>query len=171
MKRILFPTDYSETSRNSGKYAAEIAKRTNAELYILNVYSVTIYDPNMPAELLMSATEQAEKTSKEELEKVKSEFGGDLNIQLVSKQGLVVDEIINFVQENDIDMVVMGTTGASGILEKIFGSNTSSVIEKTPKPVLAIPDEAKYRGISSIVYATDLQESETKEMVYRRLPL
>lgn len=167
MKKILFPTDYSETSKNSGKYAAEIAKRTNAELYILNVYSVTIYDPNMPAELLMSATEQAEKTSKEELEKVKSEFGdmGDVNIQLISKQGLVVDEIINFVQENDIDLVVMGTTGASGILEKIFGSNTSSVIEKTPKPVLAIPDETSYRGISTIVYATDLQESETDEIV------
>lgn len=165
MKRILFPTDFSETSKNSGKYAAEIVKRTSAELYILNVYSVTIYDPNMPAELLMSATEQAEKSSKEELEKVSKEFSEELKVKLVSKQGLVVDEIINFVQENDIDLVVMGTTGASGILEKIFGSNTSSVIAKTPKPVLAIPDNATYKGINTIVYATDLQESEMNEII------
>ena len=164
IKRILFPSDFSEASRNAGKYAAEIARRTGAELFILNVYSVTIYDPNMPAELLMSATEQAEKVSKEELEKMKGIFDG-INVTVVSRQGLVVDEIINYVQENAIDIVVMGTTGASGILEKIFGSNTSSVIAKTPRPVLAIPADAVYKSISTIVYATDLQESETNEIV------
>lgn len=172
MKKILFPTDFSLTSLNSMPYALEIANRSKAAIYLLNVYSVTIYDPNMPAELLMSATEQAEKTSKESLEKVAKDFEkamADNNIQGVaidiqSKQGLVVDEIINFVSEIDIDLVIMGTTGASGMLEKIFGSNASTVIEKTPTPVLAVPDEAKYKGITNIVYATDLQESETNEI-------
>lgn len=167
MKKILFPTDFSATSMNSGQYAVEIAKRTNAEMFILNVYSVTIYDPNMPAELLMSATEQAEKSAKEALDKVCADFKakGCENVTCISRQGLVVDEIINFVDENTIDLVVMGTTGEGGILEKIFGSNTSSVIAKTPKPVLAVPDEAKYNGIKTIVYATDLQESETDEII------
>jgi nucleotide-binding universal stress UspA family protein len=167
MKKILFPTDFSATSMNSGDYAVEIAKKTSAEMYILNVYSVTIYDPNMPAELLMSATEQAEKTSKEALDKVCADYKakGCENVTCISRQGLVVDEIINFVEENSIDMVVMGTTGEGGILEKIFGSNTSSVIAKTPKPVLAVPDEAKFSDIKTIVYATDLQEAETDEII------
>ena len=109
----------------------------------------------------------AEKSSKEALDKVCADYKakGCENVTCISRQGLVVDEIINFVEENSIDMVVMGTTGEGGILEKIFGSNTSSVIAKTPKPVLAVPDEAKFSDIKKIVYATDLQESETDEII------
>ncbi len=175
MKNILYPTDFSLTSRCSIPFLIEFANKTGASIHILNIFSVNIYDPNMPAELMMSAYQQAEASSKENLDLLKKELEGynqthgrgaqsTYNLFTISRQGLVVDEILNYVEDNNIDIVVMGTTGASGILEKIIGSNAASVIEKCPKPVLAIPDKAEFRGINNIVYATDLEEKELNEI-------
>ncbi len=68
---------------------------------------------------------------------------------------LVVDEALSLIADYKIDIVVMGTHGASGITELILGSNTASVIEKAPVPVLAIPANAVYTGINNVVYAYD----------------
>jgi len=173
MKNILFPTDFSETSKNARKYAIEIADKSRAKIVVVNVYSVTIFDPNMPAELLLSAYNEAEKNSKEELEKIHGEIKSDIKkknldfkieTECISRQGLVVDEIISIIKEKNIDIVVMGTTGASGLKEIIIGSNTASVVDKSPCLTLAIPDEAKFTKIKNIVFATDLNETEDHEI-------
>ena len=173
MKNILFPTDFSDTSKNARKYAIEIAEKSGAKIHVINIYSVTIFDPNMPAELLMSAYNEAEKNSKEELQKVCSDIHSDIEKQklghkvetdCISRQGLVVDEIASIVKEKNIDIIVMGTTGASGLKEIIIGSNTASVINSAPCPTLAIPDEAIYSDIRNIVFATDLDEAENHEL-------
>lgn len=170
MKNILFPTDFSLTSRCAIPFIVELAKASGSTIHIINIFSVNIYDPNMPAELMMSAYQQAEQSSKENLDLLKTEVenytGSDsqLDVEISSRQGLVVDEILSYVEENKIDLVVMGTTGASGILEKIIGSNAASVIEKCPKPVLAIPDKANFKGFNHIIYATDLEDKEHTEI-------
>lgn len=170
MKNILFPTDFSLTSRCAIPFIVEIANSSDSNIHIVNIFSVNIYDPNMPAELMMSAYQQAEQSSKENLDLLTSEIenytGGPVPFNVVSssRQGLVVDEILGYVEENNIDLVVMGTTGASGILEKIIGSNTASIIDKCPKPVLAIPDKSVFKGFNHIMYATDLEEKEHSEI-------
>ena len=173
MKNILFPTDFSETSKNARKYAIEIADKSRAKIVVVNVYSVTIFDPNMPAELLLSAYNEAEKNSKEELEKIHREIKSDIEkknldfkieTECISRQGLVVDEIISIIKEKNIDIVVMGTTGASGLKEIIIGSNTASVVDRAPCLTLAIPDEAKFTEIKNIAFATDLNETEDHEI-------
>lgn len=173
MKNILFPTDFSDTSKNARKYAIEIAEKSGAKIHVINVYSITIFDPNMPAELLMSAYNEAEKSSKEELQKIcddihadikKKEPGHKIETECISRQGLVVDEIVSFVKEKNIDIIVMGTTGASGLKEIIIGSNTASVINNSPCATLAIPDEAKFSDIRNITFATDLNEAENHEL-------
>ncbi len=174
MKNILFPTDFSETSKNARKYAIDIAEKSRVKIFVVNIYSVTIFDPNMPAELLLSAYNDAEKNSQEELEKIHSEIKSDIkkknldfNIETecISRQGLVVDEIISIIKEKDIDIVVMGTTGASGLKEIIIGSNTASVVDKAPCLTLAIPKEAKFTEIKNIAFATDLNETENHEII------
>lgn len=175
MKKILFPTDFSDASLNSKNYAIEIAKRSNAQIYLLNIYNVTIYDPNMPAELVMETMNEAQKFAKENLESLSKEFvsqkydnGNNLNVSVVYKQGLVSDEIQLFVEENNIDLVIMGTTGESGFLDKILGSNTASVLEKVNCPVLAIPGKAAYKDIQNVVYASNLTDNDKKEVAYLR---
>jgi nucleotide-binding universal stress UspA family protein len=168
MKNILTPTDFSLTSRNAVNFAIEIAKKCSGTITVLNIYSVPIYDPNMPAELLLSAINEAEKAAKENLERVKQEManmaGADVNINTADKQGLIVDEILTYAEEHKTDMIVMGTTGASGFLEKIIGSNTARVISEAQTPVLAVPDKAAFNGIGNIVYATDLNDPELPEI-------
>ncbi len=68
---------------------------------------------------------------------------------------MVVDELLSIINDYKIDIVVMGTHGSGGITELILGSNTASIIEKSLMPVLAIPQNAVYNGISNIVYAYD----------------
>lgn len=171
MKKILFPTDFSETSLNSRSYAIEIAKRSGAQIYLMNVYNVTIYDPNMPAELVMETMTEAQKFAKENLESLSKEFvsqkyddGKNLNVSVVYKQGLVSDEIEVFCEENNIDLIIMGTTGESGIIDKILGSNTASVLDKVKCPVLAVPAKAAYKNIQNIVYASNLTDDDNKEV-------
>ncbi|MEO8447292.1 MAG: universal stress protein [bacterium] len=164
MKNILFPTDFSPSADNALNFAVQIARKVNGNLILFHSYSVQLIDPNMPAEIYLSAYQEEEKTAKENLEKLseriieanKDASGKNLfNTDAIVTQGLVVDEVLSMIDEYKIDIVVMGTHGASGITELILGSNTASVIEKSPVPVLAIPHNADYKDINNIVYAYD----------------
>ncbi|HMS32464.1 MAG TPA: universal stress protein [Ignavibacteria bacterium] len=164
MKNILCPTDFSPNSENALNYAVEIARKIKGNLVLLHAYSVQLIDPNMPAEIYLSAYQEEEKSAKESLDELskrisesnKNENGNNIfNTEAIVTQGLVVDEVLSLINDFKIDLVIMGTHGASGITELILGSNTASVIEKATIPVLAIPGNAVYKGINNIVYAYD----------------
>ncbi|MBP9190927.1 MAG: universal stress protein [Ignavibacteria bacterium] len=164
MKNILFPTDFSPNADNALNYAVEIARKIKGNLILFHAYSVQLIDPNMPAEIYLSAYQEEEKSAKENLETlskrlIESNKGDDgsslFNIDTIVSQGLVVDEVLALSDEFKIDMIIMGTHGASGITEFILGSNTASVIEKASIPVLAIPHNIDYSNINNIVYAYD----------------
>jgi nucleotide-binding universal stress UspA family protein len=164
MKNILFPTDFSQNAENALNYAVEIARQVKGTLVLFHAYSVQLIDPNMPAEIYLSAYQEEEKSAKESLEDLKQrivnankdESGNEIfHTEAVVSQGLVVEETLSMIKDFKIDLVVMGTHGASGITELILGSNTASVIEKSPAPVLAIPHNTGLREIRRIVYAYD----------------
>ncbi len=164
MKNILLPTDFSQNAENALSFAVEIARLVKGNLILFHAYSVQLIDPNMPAEIYLSAYQEEEKSAKESLEDLKTrivnsnkdEAGNDLfSTEAVVSQGLVVDETLSMIKDFKIDIVVMGTHGASGITELILGSNTASIIEKSTVPVLAIPHNTGYREINNIVYAYD----------------
>jgi nucleotide-binding universal stress UspA family protein len=164
MKNILFPTDFSPNADNALNFAVEIARKVRGHLVLFHAYSVQLIDPNMPAEIYLSAYQEEEKSAKESLDELskriidsnKDEHDNSLfTTDAVVTQGLVVDEVLSLIKDFKIDIVIMGTHGASGITELILGSNTASVIEKAPVPVLAIPGNAAYKGINKIVYAYD----------------
>lgn len=164
MKNILCPTDFSQNAENALKFAVEISRQVSGNLILFHAYSVQLIDPNMPAEIYLSAYQEEEKSAKESLEDLKNrivnankdESGKDIfTTEAVVSQGLVVEETLSMIKDFKIDLVVMGTHGASGITELILGSNTASVIEKSPVPVLAIPHNTSMRELRKIVYAYD----------------
>ncbi|MDQ3018966.1 MAG: universal stress protein [Bacteroidota bacterium] len=164
MKNILIPTDFSPTAENALNYAIEIARKVHGHLVLFHAYSVQLIDPNMPAEIYLSAYQEEEKSAKEGLEELskriidsnKDENGNSLfTTDAIATQGLVVDEVLSLIKDFKIDTVIMGTHGESGITELILGSNTASVVEKSPVPVLAIPQNAIFKGVKNIVYAYD----------------
>ncbi len=164
MKNILFPTDFSQNAENALSYAVDFARQVRGNLILFHAYSVQLIDPNMPAEIYLSAYQEEEKSAKESLEELKTRIvgsnkdssGNDLfSTEAVVSQGLVVEETLSMIKDFKIDIVVMGTHGSSGITELILGSNTASIIEKSPVPVLAIPHNTGLREIRKIVYAYD----------------
>ncbi len=164
MKNILFPTDFSQNADNALNLAIDIAKKTNGTLILFHAYSVQLVDPNMPAEIYLSAHQGEDKSAKEslgELRKKIMDFNKDdtgknlFEVEAIVSQGLVVDEALSIIDEFNIDIVIMGTHGASGLTELILGSNTASLIENSPVPVLAIPQNVKNKSIDNIVYAYD----------------
>jgi nucleotide-binding universal stress UspA family protein len=152
MKKILVPVDFSSNSRNALNVAAQIAQKTNAQLELLHVNLAAIY--SAPFSEYASAggfvreDGQYDETATSELEKVKLELlsrpGFDkLNISIRVDDGYLHSSIRNVVTEDDVDLVVMGTKGASGVSEFLVGSNTEKVIRTAPCPVLAVPEQVE----------------------------
>jgi len=158
MKTILFATDYSEVAGNAMRYAVEFAKYTNARLILFHSYhprvllsSLTLMDGGFEEENL----EQLHKYENQ----IRREYGDKPEIEVVTKRGFAVDEILNVIREKNVDLVVMGLTGAGLVKEVLMGSTTISLIEKTQTPVMVIPPEAKFKVPEKIAVAMESHET------------
>jgi len=176
MKKILFPTDYSETANNAFIYALNIAKKYDAMLYVLHVYQNPIISSRIPPVVVQDTVIDSElrpfedfKESSSFLHKIlEREGASDVDMKLVLKEGYFTDTIKEFVdEEKDIDLVVMGTNGSSSYLERaFFGSNTVSAIKNLEIPVISIPQQAKYSDLKSIVFTTLFKEKDKNALNY-----
>ncbi|NJW52530.1 universal stress protein [Salinimicrobium oceani] len=164
MKKILLPTDFSENAYNAIKYAVQLFEKEECLFYLLNTYTPVLYDNEY---LVYSAsqptlTEIYSKRSNEGLERVlrrvKRNFRNDKHsFKKISSFNLLGDEIKDLVVEKEIDMVIMGTKGATGAEEILFGTHTVHAIKKTRCPLLAIPSLYEYRPPSQILFPTDYE--------------
>ena len=156
MKKILVPTDFSNTADKALNYAIELAICFDSELHILNSYDV----PHSGSTMIINIDDLLEKDSIKNLEQCKSELKErfpDLDIYIHSISGAADDSVIRFLKNYTIDLVVMGTTGASGIKGALFGSNTSGLIKNIQTPLLVIPNQAEKEDPSRIGISTDLK--------------
>jgi nucleotide-binding universal stress UspA family protein len=160
--RILLPTDFSPVANNALKYALSIAKKTGADLHLFHVDSIPVTDAYFPAGAYSAYMADIADATRESFEKLKAAFYKDDSVKFhsVSIMGYGPTEIINYAIENKIDLIIMGTTGSSGLPEILFGSNTAAVVSKSPLPVLVIPPSAQHHAFNKIVYATDYNEPE-----------
>jgi len=176
MKKILFPTDYSETANNAFIYALNIAKKYDAMLYVLHVYQNPIISSRIPPIVVQDTAIASELRSFEDFKESSSflhdilerEGASDVDMKLILKEGYFTSTIKEFVEEEkDIDLVVMGTNGSSSYLERaFFGSNTVSAIKNLKIPVISIPLQAKYSSIKSIVFTTLFKEKDRDALNY-----
>lgn len=159
---ILIPTDFSAVANNALAYALELAQKCNAKIHVLHVKQVPIADPVFPAETYQLYIDEINQAEQEGLNKIKQ---GVLNNTAIkwewhSTTGFVNDEIIQHSLRLNVDLIVMGTTGASGLAEILVGSNAASVIGKSTIPVLVIPPGHRYKELKHVMYATDYNEPE-----------
>ena len=159
---ILLPTDFSDVANNALEYAVKLSEKCGAELHILHIKQIPIADPSFPAEAYQIFIDEIEKVEQEGINKLKSSFIKDSSVvcHFHSTTGFVADEVMTFCKSHPIDLVVMGTTGASGLAELLVGSNAASVIRKSIVPVLVIPPNHAYKPIKHIMYSTDFNEPE-----------
>lgn len=160
MAGLLFPTDFSHASMNALDFAIQIAKRNGLRIVLFHAYQVHVMDPNMP--LPEISVEAIQDSVMKRLENLKTDLllKENLHIETASGFGFTAEAINQATEDFDIDYVVMGTTGASGITRAIMGSNTAACIDKIKKPVIAIPLNAQFRGFDKIIFASALHEEE-----------
>ena len=169
MKNILFPTDFSKAAEHAFIYALKIASQTGADVTVLHVYNLIealdIYGhSNLDElyELLRTQKFENYKDSVKPLEKIAKENRLEhVEISYVMKEGLVVDQILEVVESDEIDLVVMGTTGASGLKEVFLGSIAGELLERAPCMTLAVPEKALFdQTIDKIAFTTSFKEEE-----------
>lgn len=162
MKKILFPTDFSKTANNAFVYALEMARFHNAELIVLHVYDLPPVSfegyPSYIADVYDTIELSNFENFKDEvpvLRKIAEEHQlGFIQMSHVLEQGDLIQVIKSLVKKEKIDLIVMGTEGATGLKETFLGSNAGTVIEKVPILSLTIPTKAKYDTIKKIGFTT-----------------
>jgi len=165
MKKILLPTDFSDNAKNAINYALNLFKNENCKIYLLNTYTPIIYsyDYQMNAggylgeiadvvrDNSIRKLNELEKNVKEKFKNPKHQF------ELISSFNLLTDEVKDRIDDHAIDLIVMGTKGATGAKEILFGTNTIHIMQKVKCPVLAIPDGHFYEDPKEILFPTDFK--------------
>lgn len=173
MKNILIPTDFSDNSWNAIKYALKLYKKTRCSFHLLHVSNVNAIIGSEISSVATSAVvfENDVKTdAKKDLQTlVKKIDSKSLNIKhsfiTHVEYGFLIDVIKDKVEDNNIDLIIMGTKGASGMKEAIIGSNTGDVITRVKCPVLVVPEEAVYIKPREIAFPTDYNMSYTSKIL------
>lgn len=162
ISHILVPTDFSDVATNAIRIAVDVATRTKAHIHVMHVKQIPVLDVQMPSDTYQMYIDELEKAAKEGLAKVENELLKPANVaySLHTATGFVYDEIIRYTNSQQIDLIVIGTTGASGLQEIFFGSNAASIVSKSEIPVLVIPPSATELNVNHILYATDYSDPE-----------
>jgi nucleotide-binding universal stress UspA family protein len=168
MKKILFPTDFSEISKNAFVFALHLAKTIHAEIITLHVYDypqvnymeIPVYLPEMYEVTDLSNFENY-KGHVPVLHAIAAEHQlEDIKISNVLENGDLISTILDITKKENIDYIVMGTKGATGLVATFLGSVTEKVINATDTVVLAIPEACTYQPINRILFTTSYQTEE-----------
>lgn len=163
MKKLLVPTDFSDTSKNAARFAVQMAADIqNAKIILIHVSdkftggsdSSPLTEDDDDRRIILT---QALSQLKDELLAV-----AQAPIEFVTEKGSsLVDTLTRYVRHQAIDMVIMGITGATRLEQIFMGSNTLEMAKESVCPVLIIPPDAKYRKIKNVVLASDFKEVAT----------
>ena len=140
-KRILYPVDLSESSTKIVPHVRAVAEKFEAKIYILFAarvfdYFTSIYVPNPSiSNFEKEIIEGAEKRLYEFMDEHFSKFP---NTKTAVVAGDASEEILNFIEDQHIDLVIMGTHGRKGMDKIIFGSVAERVVKTSPVPVMVV---------------------------------
>ena len=142
LHRILVPTDFSKHSEVALTYAVALAERFAAEIFLLNVVqdlALFIPDAVAVAPPIAAPVEQFTAAAQEALDQLaKTTRLESFPVHREVREGTPFYEIIRFAREQDIDLIVMGTHGHTGLTHVLLGSVTEKVVRKAPCPVLTV---------------------------------
>jgi len=158
MKKILVPCDFSDPAVQAFKMAVDIANQSNGEVVLLHVIELPVMHESvlMPT---LSFEEAFIKDMKAHAEKnftkMKDKWAKEgPKVSSFIEFGATVPTIRDFVKDKKVDLIVMGTHGASGVKEFFIGSNTEKIVRTAGVPVMAIKKQIKLSAIKNIVYPT-----------------
>jgi len=140
-KKILLPTDGSEYANKAAEHAIWIAKESGAEIVALTVMETSTFIGLPVDDLIIRIKEIFEEEASNSLDKIKKlveESGHDIKLTLKTDEGSPADSILNTIEEEGVDLVVMGTSGKHGLDRFLLGSVTEKVVRSAKCPVLVV---------------------------------
>jgi nucleotide-binding universal stress UspA family protein len=162
--KILIPTDFSDTAMKAAQYAAEMAKKSGAGIFLLHVIEPDIDSIRQPYPLHDRLQEEIANNRLGELnilQKSINQMYPDIKTEIELAKGTITNSVLDFAESNKMDLIVMGTKGATGLKEIFMGSVTAGTIGRTKVPVLAIPEEYVFDLPDAILFATNHFEKNT----------
>lgn len=162
MKKILVPTDFSETAKRAFYYAAQFAARTGgATIKVVHAFMPEVaseYHVLPPIDEYLKAREEQMTDFMQEVLSNLNGITDSLDYESDILVGFAADEIS--AMSNEYDLIVMGSTGQGGIIGKLFGSVSSGVTQRAHCPVLLVPKDVDFKNIDHILYACSCDEIE-----------
>jgi len=140
-KKILFPVDLSESSANIVPYVQALAKKFESQIHLLFVARTYHYFTNMyvPSSSIIQFETEVIMGSQKRLDEFISQFFSEFpTTQKYVVAGDPAEQIISFITDNQIDLIIMGTHGRKGMEKIIFGSVADRVVKTSPVPVMVI---------------------------------
>lgn len=174
MKNILLPTDFSENSWNAIKYAIQFFKHEQCTFHLFNAYTPPVYDftymlLDSPAQF--GIQDPVREISKEQLSqlhvRILNELGINTNhkFETIARFDTLISGIHELIEERQIDLIIMGTKGATGAKTILFGSNTVQVFKDVKCPIMAIPSGFEYVTPHDILFPTDFNRAYTNKEI------
>ncbi|HVM88926.1 MAG TPA: universal stress protein [Puia sp.] len=160
MKKFIVPVDFSETSIHAARFAAKLTNGIgDAEIILYNVFDkIEAGEDGTPLE---SDDEGRKSVMELVLKSVKTDISNltDARITTVAEEDdNFVDTLERYVRHNNIDIIVMGITGATRLSQIVMGSNTLKVIRRKIAPVFIIPPDAQFASAKNIAFISDFKD-------------
>jgi nucleotide-binding universal stress UspA family protein len=160
LKNILFATDFSQAADAAAPIAIEIAQRYGAKVYGVHVNRFDDYTAAAPNAWAAMA-EAAERENKEDAGRLNQQLQG-IDHEVVVGEGKTWEVISDLIEQKEIDMVVVGTRGRTGLGKALLGSVAEQILRQAPCPVLTVGPHVnlwsdEYAKMREILYATDLE--------------
>ncbi len=169
IQKILFPTDFSDTAQNAFRYCLRLADLWQVPVELLHVVFPEYDALDLPV-MATKATQEKVETARSVLQTfvdhalLQVQAGYTFQHTPVIRSGVEVGSpsavIAQVARRDGAGMIVMGTKGEHNVLEHLFGSVTTGVIEKAHCHVWVVPEKAEFGSIDIVVYATDLTEAD-----------
>jgi len=169
MDKIIVPIDFSEYSEYALEAAAILAKRHKAEILALHMLNLD------RDSLTESGTEQNQKMgffyklAKERFEEfLEKDYLQDVEITPMVKHYKVFSEVSEVAEDHSVDLIVMGSHGASGVSEIFVGSNTEKVVRHSKTPVLVIKQKPEVLEFNTVIFASNFDEENISAYIKAR---
>lgn len=169
MKNILVPTDFSACATFATKAAFELAKFYDATIHLYSKINIHYDWIHLSPEEQKQYPEDLQKIHNTELllnEWVRKAKEQNIKLESTWSPGKLLDDIKAYIENYQIDFIVMGSHGSSGKNEFFIGSNTQKVVRLVHCPVMVIKKELSNNTLSKVVFASDFSEKEKKAFRY-----
>ncbi|MFK7782687.1 universal stress protein [Psychroserpens sp.] len=164
MKKILLPTDFSNNSWNAIVYALQLYKDEKCNFILLHTYTPTYYQLEYmeTSSRAFQVGEAIKETSRKELDdllkKINENFENPKHtFKKISSFNTLTAEINTLYERGVMDLIIMGTKGASGLKGILFGSNTIHILNSVKCPVIAVPSNFEYESPKEILFPSDYE--------------